>query len=287
MAWSRCDGCVVCFVRILCSSLATILLHVPTAPTGRSRVQELPPVEAITTKPPTFASPSSLPILIMSDPLLLLRAALSTGATITLHAGPSLTSPQVYTLPLCTHIALPSSPSSPAHIFPKDTPTRYLTAPSATTSFDLQTLLLAYLHRELGTGDYFKQAREASSGFVGIIDRKSVVEWLSGKTALEGVEERIVPLISSEKRAATDSSTTGGEGGKSGSAQKKARYVVDKGDQERVARMMSLVEGPSYATVRGDSELKYERTGGAVINRESVLRGDRINVSILHPGREG
>jgi parafibromin len=57
--------------------------------------------------------------------------------------------------------------------------------------------------------------------------------------------------------------------------------VPDKDDQEKVKKMALIVEGAPYGFVVGPNEKKYEKSGAVYHNRETVLRGERINVRLL------
>ncbi|KAM0754047.1 CDC73-domain-containing protein [Meredithblackwellia eburnea MCA 4105] len=219
------------------------------------------------------------------DALLILRNSLSSSSTITLlalppsegDAPPSISSGQeVYSLPECTHIAFSSSGSS-RPIFPKDTKTRYLAAVDG-EPFDLQTLLFAYLQRDVASGEYLRQAREGNIGFVSVTDRRAIVEWLSGKSALAGPDGRIVPLPSSKRSADEDATDAPGQTSTEagGPAVKKQRYVTNKEDLAKVKNLLALMDGPAYAVGTG-AEIKAEKSTGAFRNRETVLRGDRLN----------
>lgn len=224
------------------------------------------------------------------DPLLLLRSCLSTGSTITLltttPSDPPSSTPteEVYSIPLSTHIAFPTSSSSslPPPIFPKSIPTRYLatTDPTSTETFDLQTLLLVFLQRDASTAEYMKIVREGNLGFVSAIDRKVVVDWLSGKSPLEGPPGRILPLAGTGKRAADVLQVEGTEGDKVGASPvKKQRYAPDAGDQVKVKRLMAIIQGPAYGYMVEGKVEKAERKGGVIKDRQTVLRGERVNVS--------
>ncbi|KAL8292890.1 hypothetical protein RQP46_000584 [Phenoliferia psychrophenolica] len=225
------------------------------------------------------------------DPLLLLRTSLSSNATITLLAaapGEDGAAPdaaqgeEVYKLEECSHIAFPvSSASAPRPVFPKETKTRYL-AQVGGDAFTLQALLFAYIQRDETAPNYMKNARAAGLQFVSVIERKGVVEWLAGRSDIEGPAGRIVPLESSAKRPADteDASTAGGEAAPEAlagaPAPKKQRYATNKEDHAKVRTLLQLMEGPAYAIGTG-TEVKVEKTGGVFKNRETVLRGDRVN----------
>ena len=91
-----------------------------------------------------------------------------------------------------THIVISSV------VLPKSTPTRWrkpgVTAASEPSDFfSLEAIYLAWLLRDAPGADYLKQAREngLTVGFVSVTERKSVVDWLEGRTT---DHERIVPL---------------------------------------------------------------------------------------------
>ena len=101
---------------------------------------------------------------------------------------------------LATHLRL-----SPTLVLPKSTPTR-LRRPAAANAnasagasaaapsdplaepdafFSLAAVYLAWSLRDASSAEYMKHARESglAVGFVGLTERKGVVEWLSGKLA--------------------------------------------------------------------------------------------------------
>ena len=103
---------------------------------------------------------------------------------------------------LATHLRL-----SPTLVLPKSTPTR-LRRPAAAAAaanasagasaaapsdplaepdafFSLAAVYLAWSLRDASSAEYMKHARESglAVGFVGLTERKGVVEWLSGKLA--------------------------------------------------------------------------------------------------------
>lgn len=227
------------------------------------------------------------------DALLLLRTALSQNDTITLLSlAPDSALPpvEVFSLGTATHLSFPSAltPSTPT-IVAKGIKTRYSSTPSGADYYDLQTLLLAFLQREAGTGEYIRVSKNEGCAFVSAIERRVVVDWLAGKSELDS--ERITPL-EGHPDSAHDEGTTVDEAGKSikrdaaemvagTTVQKKSRYVVDKVDQEKVKRLLALIDGPPFGFVAAEG--RPDKVGGTSLrNRETVLRGDRINVRPLH-----
>ena len=101
---------------------------------------------------------------------------------------------------LATHLRL-----SPTLVLPKSTPTRLRRPASASANasagasaaapsdplaepdafFSLAAVYLAWSLRDASSAEYMKHARESglAVGFVGLTERKGVVEWLSGKLA--------------------------------------------------------------------------------------------------------
>lgn len=252
------------------------------------------------------------------DSLLLLRSALSSSSSSTktiklLSIAPTETT-EVYTLLPSTHISLPT-PSGVPTLFPKTTPTRYQTpANDGGTFYDLQTLLFAYLERDASVAEYLKAASEQGVPFVSLTERKGLIDWLEGKSGIEGPQGKIVPLAMAgagagegmqgdgvgKKRSVGEEVNQGmgedaggmnslgagekaiGQGtglqGRSSavlpagvdSAVKKARYVVDDDDRDVVKKMIILMDGPPRA--KGGS------MGGATKNKDTILRGERVNV---------
>lgn len=133
-----------------------------------------------------------------TDPLLALRSAIQSKSPITYMTNGAPSS----SLSGATHIVL-----SPTLSFPKNTPTRLqkpglASAPNATARdpqanpsdfFTLEAVYLAWLLREASGADYARHAREHGLvvGFVSITERKTVVDWLEGRTS---THQRIVPL---------------------------------------------------------------------------------------------
>lgn len=219
------------------------------------------------------------------DALLLLRDALSTNTTISLLAGTD-PSEEVFALKACTHIAF--STSTGRTILAKSTATRYTASAAGTAYYDLQTLLLAFLQRDATTGDYLRAAKTEGCAFVSAIERRVVVDWLRGKSPFES--ERITALDGAVEGTAAEGTTTDevGKSGKRGEAPevsggavqpKKSRYVVDKLDQEKVKKLMAIIDGPPFGFSAGDGR-PDKVAGTSYRNRETVLRGDRINVRL-------
>ena len=136
----------------------------------------------------------------ITDPLLALKSAIQEKAPISYKNNGS----PAPNLSNATHIVL-----SPTVSFPKNTPTRLRNSgrTSASTSasqdpqtnpsafFSLEAVCLAWLLRDASAADYVRQAREHGlvTGFVSITERKSLVDWLEGRTS---THEKIVPLAS-------------------------------------------------------------------------------------------
>lgn len=207
------------------------------------------------------------------DALLQLRGALSTAQPVALFTvDPSGLESAAPSLALATHLAFP------AGLLPKRTPTRFSTAPGASTYYDLETLLFAFLQRELSVAEYLRTVRENAVGLVSITDRRIVLDWLSGKSALEGPEGRITPLAGGAVVAQDGDRLEHPKLDSVPQPAKKARYTVDKKDQATVARLMGIIEGPSSGTVVGDG--RPDRVMGTYRNRETVLKGERVNVRL-------
>ncbi|KAF7314495.1 CDC73-C domain-containing protein [Mycena kentingensis (nom. inval.)] len=190
------------------------------------------------------------------DALITLRQAIKAKETITFakEGQPS------ETLLDATHIVLSSTCT-----LPKSTPTRYR-RPASEEFFTLDALYLAWQLQNASGADYMKQARESglAVGFVGVTERKNVVDWLEGRTT---ENERIVPLAggsttppgsppSSAKRLPTTPHRSANAAASTSSPAKR-RYVPDARDAESVKKIKSL-----------EVELR---------DRNSVLRGTKPN----------
>jgi parafibromin len=231
------------------------------------------------------------------DPLLLLRETLSSDAGITLLSITDDLTTEVTSLSLATHISFPpSSFSSTPVILPKDTPTRYLSdnLPTSTLTFDLQSLVFAYLKRDAAVVEYMTGVREIGMGFVSIIERKVVVDWLIGKSGLEGPKGRIIPLEEDSHEKEKDETMDAKESVEEGQVldtviekerevpvAKRAKYFIDKEDQDRVRQILRVVDGPSYATQGPDNRPIKDAVGYKT--RATILRGERLNVSLIRP----
>ena len=232
-----------------------------------------------------------------SDGLLLLRSALSASAPLDLLQFPTAApSPldlsqatKVHALADATHIQFPSPTPT---ILPKSTPTRWQVAagedPNAAT-YPLDALLFAFLHRDDSVAEYIKASRDAGVEFVTVTDRRLVLDWLSGKSGIEGPAGRIRAVVEeggiSLKRAG-EGGVGGGEGVDGSSAEfglpvgKKGRYAPDRVDLDKLKRMSAIIDGPVYANLLPTGiDNKGIKTGGLHKTRETVLTGDRINVS--------
>ncbi|BGP58458.1 hypothetical protein JCM8202_005435 [Rhodotorula sphaerocarpa] len=213
------------------------------------------------------------------DPLLLLRQALAAGHAVSLR---SATGAEVFDLKEATDIAFGHGMTKQS--FPKTTATRFLSNPRdkvddpKAPTYDLATLLLGYNERNAALGEYLRKANEAGVPFVSATDRRIVCSWLAGEGDVDGPEGRIRPLPAGAKREADDAADAGAAPSGAGAPPaKKARYIPDREDQEKVKRMIGIIDGPAYGFLVGPNEPKVERSGGAYHNRETVLRGERIN----------
>ncbi|GAA5838463.1 hypothetical protein JCM11251_003399 [Rhodosporidiobolus azoricus] len=223
------------------------------------------------------------------DPLLLLRHALSSGQEIQLLSS---TGEQVFQLSLSESLAFTSSTSATKRTFPKTTSTRFL-RPDSTDGeegYDLQALLHAFMHKDDRIPDFLRSAADDQVKFVVPTDRTAVVNYLTGKVPTEGAPGRLKPLAGASltKRAAEEEATldggagaggagAAGRGGAGAPPAKKQRYQPNREDQEKVQDILKVLDGPSYGQVVGPGEEKKEKSGAAYHNRETVLRGERVN----------
>jgi parafibromin len=136
--------------------------------------------------------------------------------------------------------------------------------------------------------------REIGMGFVSIIERKVVVDWLIGKSGLEGPKGRIIPLEEDSHEKEKDETMDAKESVEEGQVldtviekerevpvAKRAKYFIDKEDQDRVRQILRVVDGPSYATQGPDNRPIKDAVGYKT--RATILRGERLNVSLIRP----
>lgn len=151
------------------------------------------------------------------------------------------------------------------------------------------------------------EVRELGIGFVSVLERRGVVDWLCGRGDIDGPPGRILPLGGASAAAAVeggaegdatgelhDLSKAGVEQGASSSGAirdrdgdasmggerlhvaKRPKYVLNREDQEKVKMLMKIIEGPSYGTQTGEGRPDKDLIGYKT--RATVLRGDRMNV---------
>lgn len=126
------------------------------------------------------------PSMAAQDPLDLLRAAISSSLPITLLTAAS---EPAETLGTATYISILTTTSSDAGAepssgvvqFEKDAPTRYTSKSDTRTDFfTIGQLWLAWVERDSEVRQYLIKGQEAGGVYVGIADRKAVVDYLSG-----------------------------------------------------------------------------------------------------------
>ncbi|TEB31375.1 RNA polymerase II accessory factor [Coprinellus micaceus] len=156
-----------------------------------------------------------------------------------------------------------STTSSPSDATPLLSQATHLTAPTRFRKpppnhaefYSLDALYLAWVLKDAAVAEYMKQAREnaLAHGFVGITERKKVVDWLEGEAASKKAEFSKVG-----QHSAGESGTTPASLPASGNASPvKRRYVTDSSDLEVVKRIK-------------ESEVE-------LADRNTVLRGTKSN----------
>lgn len=204
------------------------------------------------------------------DPLRLLQATLSSGGTVDLLPSDDPASTPVQQLSECSYLSFPDpSDSSKRIILPKTTPTRFKRTPQSTASetWDLQALLLAFLRRDNSIAEYAQEAVQQSAELVGVMQRKVVADYLEGKDTSgqqsapylvpEGepvnIDTSVEASLSSEQvsttagQAATAAAVDGAQTTADGRPAKKARYVVNKEDLETYKKIVSFWEPKQIA----------------------------------------
>ncbi|KAH9464770.1 hypothetical protein MJO29_001551 [Puccinia striiformis f. sp. tritici] len=244
------------------------------------------------------------------DPLILLRRAITSRSDIHLMSQDNakvftLALAFYISLPVQTgRISIPKSlttryrkPGAPQEASPATDHDHF---------YDSQSILCCYLNRDKGFAAYIQEANQQGSSFVSATERKAITDFLEGKSgstepssivALESSLPTYHEYLTSEIGVSgADTNTTSEENvnanlGKAGSTVgnqgqaterpgaeadesrvKRARYVVDKGDQELVKRIMQLHEP------RQVSDRKTVLRGAKAVNFDSarLLVLDRI-----------
>lgn len=175
-----------------------------------------------------------------SDPLLALRSAIKSRATITFSKDGA----PVPSLASATHIDL-----SPSQSYARATPTRWKKSGSGNEGYTLDALYLVFQLQGASGGEYMKQAREngMTVGMVSITERKAVLDYLEGRISDH-------PSIIQEDAGKGDGSAPAGA---ATSPQKRRHYVPDAKDVQVVKRMRQ-------------NEVELE-------DRHTVLRGQKLN----------
>ncbi|KAG0145526.1 hypothetical protein CROQUDRAFT_716081 [Cronartium quercuum f. sp. fusiforme G11] len=237
------------------------------------------------------------------DPLILLRRAISGRTDIHLLSSQNA---KVFTLSEATALALPT-PAGRVSI-PKTLTTRYRkpgtpsdASPVAAPEhfYDSQSILCCYLNREKGFAAYIQEAQQQGCAFVSATERKLITDFLEGKNAAEPASvvafelgQALYHNFGPATAGAKPSAGTGGTGGLWGEANgvsvsvavdgaspaKRARYAVDKQDQELVKRIMQLHEPRQVAdrrtVLRGNKAVNFENARTLVLDRIKVSKED-------------
>ncbi|GJE88111.1 RNA polymerase II-associated protein [Phanerochaete sordida] len=179
-----------------------------------------------------------------TDPLQALRQAIKSKSQIKYSndSGPT------ESLQSATHLILSASVT-----LPKSTPTRLRKPGSSSTDpstspkdfFTLDAVYLAWLLRDASGAEYMKQAREngLAVGFVSITERKSVVDWLEGRTSdlpnlIPVPSETTTPPGSPQRGAAAlPSRSHSSRHTDTHSSPTKRKYVPDLADVEVVKKI--------------------------------------------------
>ncbi|KAI8147021.1 RNA pol II accessory factor, Cdc73 family-domain-containing protein [Fennellomyces sp. T-0311] len=101
-----------------------------------------------------------------------------------------------------TNIADAVSVSFDDNSFPRETATNFRKSDSTDTYYTLDTLIFLVQNSHLDTSAYFKECRSKNIEHVSIIDKKKVMDYLTGKVDTQ-------PNIVNEKESTTDHSVTG------------------------------------------------------------------------------
>ncbi|KAI9633056.1 RNA pol II accessory factor, Cdc73 family-domain-containing protein [Dioszegia hungarica] len=167
------------------------------------------------------------------DPLELLLKSIAASEPIVLLTAAS---EPTQSLPSATYISFldPSAPDSPI-LIAKDAPTRYTSrSDSRTDLYTVGQLWLAWTERETGVREYLMKGQEAGGGgYVGIADRRAVIDYLEGKSEGGGrVVSKREANVSDGLTGAAAATAESGEAGPSKTQPAKRKYEVDVEDRE-------------------------------------------------------
>ena len=113
-----------------------------------------------------------------TDPLDLFRQAIAASAPPTLL---NAASESAESLQLASYISFPNT--EPPTNITKETPTRYTSkADSKDEFYNIGQLWLAWTEKDAGVRDYLMKGQAGGVGYVGIADRRGVVEYLQGES---------------------------------------------------------------------------------------------------------
>jgi parafibromin len=212
------------------------------------------------------------------DPLELLVRSIAGSSPPTLQTAAS---DPTSSLLSAAYIAFPDPASASPILIPKDAPTRFTSrADSRKDFYTIGQLWLAWAERETGVREYLMKGQEetggAGGGYVGIADRRSVVDYLERKGDGAG------RVVSATESAAGPSvpATDMAEAGPSRIQPVKRKYEVDVADRE-FCRKVRLTA--SWTIVSADRKLRAQEI--ELRDRNSILRssnGGKVNVSWPH-----
>ncbi|KAH8924092.1 CDC73-domain-containing protein [Atractiella rhizophila] len=234
-----------------------------------------------------------------NDPLLVLRATLTNKLTITLLDDSSPAN-EVYTISECSFLSFPvlNEATNARITLPKTTPTRFrkpgMSGTDPTTSpadfYDLQSLLNGYLMSKKSFGEYVQECHKMGVSFISATERKQMVDYLDG--VHEHIPSVIEPQYAIQQEGGLVDMDVGMDGADAGGTQipdeprgTKRRYVVDKADQEFVAKLSKLQEGRQIldrnTVLRGVKKNNFESVRTLLADRIKQSREDAKRLSLL------
>jgi len=113
-----------------------------------------------------------------TDPLLLLRHALSTNQPPSLHSSPDPSSPALTTehLAQSTHLHFPAANL----VLPLDTPTRFQRKTPEPLTFTLREIFFAWLLQADSTADYIAKCQALGINNLTFLEKADLSTWLEG-----------------------------------------------------------------------------------------------------------
>jgi len=150
--------------------------------------------------PTTTRRPTSMAT---TDPLVLLRHAVSTNQPPTLHPSPDASSPSLTNddLAQATHLHF----RSPPLVLPLDTPTRFQRKAPEPLTFTLREIFFAWLLQADSTADYIAKCQALGINNLTFLEKADLSTWLEGGDSSDyiGNTHTLPPVLTVPQQSST------------------------------------------------------------------------------------